>query len=135
MSDTDTKKMTLSSNFDEVERVEPFVRELQEWIGFSDDQYGNIMLSINEAVTNAIIHGNEQDPSKKVYVKARLEDKTLTVTVKDEGKGFDPANLPNPLDKENLLKEGGRGVYLIKQYSDEVKFSKEGTRITIQFHL
>lgn len=135
MTSNETKKMTLSSHFEEVERVEPFVKELQEWIGFSDEQFGNIMLSLSEAVTNAILHGNKEDDSKKVYVTANRDGETLEISIRDEGKGFDPESLPNPLDDENLLKEGGRGVYLIRQFSDEVRFSEGGRKITVQFNL
>lgn len=135
MASSETKSIILSSSFEEVKRVEPFVKELQQWAGFSDELFGNVMLTLNEAVTNAIVHGNKEDASKKVFVKARLDDGNLKISIRDEGEGFDPDTLPNPLEDENLLKEGGRGVYLIEQFSDELKFSEEGTKLTIQFYL
>lgn len=135
MAATNSKTLTLPSSFDNIERIEPFVDELQQWAEFGDDTYGNIMLALSEAVTNAILHGNQQDESKNVLIKARQNDSRLVVSIKDEGEGFDPAALPDPLQEENLLKEGGRGVYLIEQFSDDVTYSEGGTKITIEFSL
>lgn len=135
MSVTDSKKLKLSSTFEEMERLEPFVYELQKWADFKDSDFDRIMLALSEAVNNAIIHGNQQNPEKKVNINTKLDDSTLVVSVQDEGEGFDPYSIPDPLKEENLLNEGGRGVYLIKQYADEVRFSEGGTKITITFHL
>ena len=128
-----TKTLTLSSDFDEIQRVESFVDELQDWISFDDDIYGNVMMALSEAVTNAIVHGNKQDSDKKVHIKASQNNQKLTISIKDEGKGFDPSTLPDPLQDENLLKEGGRGVYLIEQFADAVTYSEGGTKITVRF--
>ncbi|MFH5883317.1 ATP-binding protein [Halalkalibaculum sp. DA3122] len=127
------KSLTLTSSFEQVSRVESFVDELQEWIGFDQDMYGNILLALNEAVTNAIVHGNNEDEQKNVFITAVHEVPKLKVSIQDEGKGFDPSSLPDPLEDENLLKEGGRGVYLMEQFADEVTYSEGGTRITIEF--
>lgn len=137
MSQPSTKQLNLSSSLDEMERLEPFVDELQEWATFGEDDYNRIMLALSEAINNAILHGNQQDPNKTVKVNTKLADQggILIVSVEDEGKGFDPDDIPDPLKEENLLNEGGRGVYLIKQYSDDIAFSKNGTKITITFQL
>ncbi|MDZ7689965.1 MAG: ATP-binding protein [Balneolaceae bacterium] len=135
MAESNRKSLTLRSSFENIERIEPFVDELQQWAEFSDDVYGNIMLALSEAVTNAILHGNQQDESKMVQINARQKKSKLVISIKDEGEGFDPATLPNPLQDENLLKEGGRGVYLIEQYSDDVTYSEGDTKITIEFML
>lgn len=135
MTVSDTKKLKLSSTFEELERLEPFVNELQEWAKFKEDDFNRIMLALSEAVNNAILHGNQQDPEKEVDINTKLETGTLIVSVQDEGDGFDPDSIPDPLKEENLLNEGGRGVYLIEQYADGVKFSKGGTKITITFRL
>lgn len=137
MTVSDTKKLKLSSTFEEMERLEPFVNELQKWADFKDSDFDRIMLALSEAVNNAIIHGNQEDPAKKVRIKTEheIDTRTLTVSIQDEGEGFDPDSIPDPLKEENLLKEGGRGVYLIEQYADGVKFSKGGTKITITFNL
>ncbi|MDX1637914.1 MAG: ATP-binding protein [Balneolaceae bacterium] len=131
----ETKSLTLASSFDEIERLEAFVDTIQEWTDCSDDLYGNIMLALSEAVTNAIVHGNREDDSKNVFISATRNRDQLKISIKDEGEGFDPSSLPDPLQDENLLKEGGRGVYLIEQFADDVSYSEGGTKITIRFEL
>ncbi|HEX6981842.1 MAG TPA: ATP-binding protein [Balneolaceae bacterium] len=135
MSSTDKKKLVLKSSFEEMERVELFVEELQQWAGFDDDNFSRILLVLSEAVNNAITHGNRQDSGKKVFINAGLEKDILKVSIRDEGEGFDPDSLADPLKDENLLKEGGRGVYLIKQYADDVQFLKNGRELAISFRL
>jgi len=137
MSKPDTKKLVLDSKFEEMERLEPFVNELKEWADVDDENSSRIMLALSEAVNNAIIHGNNEDPEKQVVVLSTFDERNriLTISVEDEGEGFDPEEIPDPLKEENLLNESGRGVYLIKQYSDELQFSKGGSKATIIFQL
>lgn len=132
---SENKELTLSSSFEEIQSVESFAKELQQWAQFSDDNLGRIMLTLSEAVTNAIVHGNKEDPQKKVFVSAEYDARMLKIEVEDEGEGFNPDKLPNPLKKENLLDQGGRGVYLIKQYSDKVEYSNGGRKVTMHFQL
>lgn len=132
---SEKKELTLASTFDEIERIEPFMKELQDWAQFSDDNLGRIMLTLSEAVTNAVVHGNKEDPKKKVYISVKQKTRNLRIDVEDEGEGFNPDEIPNPLKKENLLEEGGRGVYLIKQYADKVEYSEGGKRVTMFFQL
>lgn len=131
----DSKEIVLASSFDEVERLEPFLNDLQDWAGFGDEDYARIMLTLSEAATNAIVHGNREETEKQVEIRAKLENSTLSISVKDEGEGFDPDEIPDPLKDENLMKIGGRGVYLIREYADEVSFSDNATRITMKFEL
>lgn len=137
MSKNNTKKLVLDSTFEEMERLEPFISELQQWAGFNDEESSRIMLALSEAVNNAIIHGNNENPEKQVVVLSTFdeESRTLAISVEDEGEGFDPDEIPDPLKEENLLNEGGRGVYLIKQYADELQFSNGGSKATIIFQL
>ena len=129
------KELTLNSRFDEIERIESFVNGLKNWLDFNKDLKDKIMLVLSEAVTNAIVHGNKEDPSKIVSVRAWKSDNRLKLSVKDQGEGFDPSEIPDPLNQDNLLKEGGRGVFLIKHYSDDISFSEDGTKMTIYFRL
>lgn len=137
MSKTDTRKLVLDSKFDEMERLESFIDELKQWTNFNDEDSSRIMLTLSEAVNNAIVHGNKENPEKKVTVMSRFdpENGILTISVEDEGDGFNPNDIPDPLKEENLLNEGGRGVYLIEQYADDLQFSKGGTKATITFQL
>ncbi len=137
MSKSDTKKLVLDSKFEEMERLEPFINELKQWADINDEDSSRIMLSLSEAVNNAIIHGNNKNPEKQVVVHSALdeENRILTISVEDEGEGFDPEEIPDPLKEENLLNESGRGVYLIRQYADDLEFSKGGSKATIIFRL
>lgn len=127
--------MILQSSLKEMEKLEPFITELQEWASLTQDQRSRIMLPLNEAVNNAILHGNQLQEDKSVTVVAKLKNQLLTISVEDEGAGFDPDDLPDPLKEENLLKEGGRGIYLIRQYSDDIDFQKNGSKVTMHFEL
>ena len=103
--------------------IEEFVNYFAKDLGLSEEQLSVLLLAVTEAATNAIIHANKCDVSKLVKIDARIENSKLIVKVKDEGKGFDPGALPDPTRPENLLKDSGRGVYLMKVYMDEVKYN------------
>ncbi|MDZ7715950.1 MAG: ATP-binding protein [Balneolaceae bacterium] len=135
MTEQDSKELILKSEFDEVQKLEGYINELQEWLDFNDNEYSRIMLTLSEAATNAIIHGNKEDPSKKVYINSSADSGTLKISVKDEGAGFNPDEIKNPLKKENLLNEGGRGVYLIEEYADKLSFNKKGNELQMTFKL
>ena len=129
------KKLVLQSSFEEMEKLPSFVDSLQRRMACSDEKSGHMMLSLSEAVNNAIVHGNDLQEEKKVTIIAVLENDILSVSVADEGTGFDPKGIPDPLKEENLLNEGGRGIYLIRQYTDEVYFEDNGSKIIMAFHL
>lgn len=137
MTSSETKNLVLSSKFEEMNRLEPFVDELKEWAKFSEEDSSRIMLSLSEAVNNAIMHGNEGNAEKDVVIHTMLDrsQRILQISVEDEGEGFDPEEIPDPLKDENLLNEGGRGIYLIKEYADDIQFSKSGSKVTITFNL
>ena len=130
-----TNTLVLQSSFDQIDRLEPYLEKLQEQAGFGDELLARIRLALNEAVTNAIIHGNKEDQAKSVSISSSFNKEKLEVSVQDEGPGFDPSSLPDPLESENLLKESGRGVFLIKQYSDDLMFSEGGRKLTMRFNL
>lgn len=92
-------------------------------VGFSDDEIYWCITAIREAVTNAVIHGNRERPGTHVDVLLAREGNRVEITVIDEGEGFDPESLPDPVSEEHLLDASGRGVYLIRQLMDEVSFT------------
>lgn len=128
-------KIILRSSFEEMEKLEPFLSKLQEWPAVDQELADRIMLPLSEAVNNAILHGNQLHQEKSVVVAARLYEQHVRISVEDEGKGFDPNNIPDPLKEENLLKEGGRGIFLIREYADDLFFAKNGSKITMHFSL
>jgi serine/threonine-protein kinase RsbW len=110
--------------------VEEFVNYFAREVGIKEEKISGLILSVTEATTNAIIHGNKKDIDKKVRIIVTVEEgKKLKVVVKDEGRGFDPSKIPDPTKPENLLKDSGRGLYLMRVYMDEIhyKITPEGT--------
>lgn len=89
----------------------------------------DIHVSFEEALRNAMIHGNKMDDQKKVIVETEVTEKEVIISVEDEGEGFDPGVVPDPTIDENLLKESGRGVYLIRHLMDEVKYENSGRKV------
>jgi serine/threonine-protein kinase RsbW len=102
--------------------VEEFVNYFAREIGIKEEKISGLILSVTEATTNAIIHGNKKDIDKKVVIDVTADVHKLTVIVKDEGIGFDPSRIPDPTKPENLLKDSGRGLYLMKVYMDDIKY-------------
>jgi len=115
--------------------VESFIDNVKEKYSLNDDIYGNIMIAVTESVNNAILHGNNSDNAKNVSLNLALEDSQIKFTVKDQGKGFDFENLTDPTLPENLDKPGGRGIFLMKNLSDEVNFKDAGSTAELSFYL
>lgn len=119
-------KIQIPSIVENIRIVESFIDNVKDKYKIDDDIYGNIMIAVTESVNNAIKHGNNCDKNKNVTLTAVYEDNLVRFIVEDEGPGFDPTKLPDPTAAENLEKLGGRGIFLMEQLSDEVKFSNEG---------
>ena len=134
MQDT-TFTLELKSHPKNVSVIEPYVNQIVEAYGVDTEMYGNILISLTEAVNNAIIHGNDHDENKNVIVRLRKNEKYLNFAVSDEGSGFNFNDLPDPTAPENILKIGGRGVFLMRQLADLVIFSDEGSTVEVQFKL
>jgi len=92
----------------------------------------DVHISFEEALRNAMVHGNKSNRNKRVKVETCVTDKEVIIMVEDEGDGFNPHSLPDPTVEENLLKEGGRGVYLINHLMDEVIYENEGRRVIMK---
>lgn len=120
-----TKKFSLiiKSTTDELPTVEEFVSEIADFAKMDEDNMSSLLICVIEAVTNAIIHANKKDISKKVVISAELTETHLKLIIRDEGKGFNPEAVPDPTVPENILKESGRGVYLMRIYLDELKYN------------
>jgi len=127
--------LKLPSDPRNIEVVESFVQKIAEKYRLSPDQYGNLRLSVTEAVTNAIIHGNMQDESKTVCVELRKKKGSIAIRVSDEGCGFDYKSVPDPTLPENVCKCGGRGVFLMRNCSDRIAFRDNGSTVEMQFKL
>ena len=121
------------SQTENIRIVENLVDDLVAEYHISEEFYGNILISLTEAVNNAIVHGNKLDPSKQVQVICRVEDKTLVFQIEDEGPGFDYDNLPDPTAPENIEKPNGRGVFLMRNLADKCDFLDDGKIVELSF--
>jgi serine/threonine-protein kinase RsbW len=117
----------------EIAAVSPFVDELMFFIKTSRCVPGreiDVEVCLREALANAVVHGNHEDPHKYVYVNCRcMPNEEVSIVVRDEGKGFNGTELPNPTATEQLESTHGRGVYLMKTLMDEVHFERGGTEV------
>ena len=129
--------LEIESNPNNLITVEEFVNYFSVDLGLDQDKLNGLLLAITEATTNAIIHGNKNNQLKMVRINVFVEGKTLTVTIKDEGKGFDPSIVPDPTDPENLLKDSGRGLYLMRVYMDGLTYNQtpEGTEAVLKLEM
>ncbi|MAY84881.1 MAG: ATP-binding protein [Flavobacteriales bacterium] len=134
MSSAQIQKYQLESEIDSLAKVETIVDELKEQFQIPEDIYGNILVAITEAVNNAIRHGNKLDPEKKVDFSFEYTEKEYLFKIQDKGSGFDPTSIPDPTLPENLDKPDGRGIFIMTNLSDEVKFEDDGRRVEIAFH-
>ncbi len=125
--------LELKSDISCMPEVESFVENVVDKFHVAPEIYGNILISLTEAVTNAIVHGNSSDSTKKVFVGMNKSDREIIFKVTDQGSGFDFSALPDPTAPENLLRIGGRGVFMMKQLSDLVVFSDNGSTVEMQF--
>jgi len=111
-------------------------RILRDLAPFADEStLFDVRLCVEEAVRNAIVHGNHCDKSLSVKIGYWLDGPKLVIEVEDEGKGFDYKKLPDPTDNENILRNSGRGVYLIHHLMDEVEYNDTGNRVTMMRYL
>ena len=113
--------------------VEEFVNYFCKDVNLPDDKLANIFLAVTEATTNAIIHANKCDINKFVTIDAYVENSKLIIKIKDEGEGFEPGNIPDPTEPENLLKDSGRGIYLMRVYIDDMEYIRTPSGMELVF--
>ena len=123
----------ISSDFSSLVDVESLVDHTCSSLGIKEDAYGNVLIAVTEAVNNAIEHGNSFNSDLSVGVTVHDGSKDFCFSISDEGTGFDYDNLPDPTAPENLLKENGRGIFLMKSLSDEIEYEKDGKAVNIYF--
>ena len=127
------RRLRIESKLSNLGIVENAVDTITRDAGINKENYGKILVSVMEAVNNAIIHGNKSDEKKFVDIKIILENSSMSVTVEDQGQGFKPTDVPDPTEPENIEKVNGRGVYLMRRLADEIKFNKKGNSVTMTF--
>lgn len=115
--------ISFASARENVSRIEPFLRSIPCVHELPENVYYNALIVLTEAVNNAIIHGNHCNESKEVDVVVNVSTDRLHIVVTDQGSGFNPDKVPDPRRRENILKDGGRGVFLIKALSEDVRYT------------
>jgi len=130
-------KISFPSSVEYLEEVESVTVQIAQEADFPDSARDDLAIAITELFNNAVHHGNKDDVNKLVTLTYKFNCKKLLISVKDQGIGFSPDKIKNPLDPENLLAESGRGIYLVKMLMDEVSFecNHEGSEVTITKYL
>jgi len=123
-SETGPIRMSLSSRFENIEMAQHLCGKLLEGWELNEETTHWILMALREALANAIKHGNGQDMAKRVHLEMEVKDHTLRIRIRDEGTGFDPAGVADPLAQENRFKTSGRGIFYMKTFMDEVRFSR-----------
>ena len=123
----------MESTLDSVNKAEEMADQLAAQAGLDEDVRGGVSMAVREGMINAILHGNAYAPEKRVNLTFEQNGRELIVIISDEGRGILPDEIPDPLAPENLLKDSGRGIFLMRAFMDEVRFRKlePGTEITM----
>src|ERR1700737_3821429 len=123
-SETGPIRMSLSSRFENIEMAQHLCGKLLEGRPLPEETRHCVLMALREALANAIKHGNEQNLTKRVHLEMDVVGDTLEIRIQDEGEGFDPGKVEDPLAPENRLKTSGRGIFYMKTFMDEVRFSR-----------
>ena len=135
---TETVERFLESKLDSVDEAEELAVKMAENAGFEEDDLHKIAMSVRETMVNAVVHGNRYNAHKKVHVKVSGGPGRLEIKIADQGDGFELEALPDPLAENNLLRNSGRGIFLIKAFMDEVEVKRGdpvGTEVTLVKYL
>jgi serine/threonine-protein kinase RsbW len=116
-------EITISSRFENIELVQVIAEHLCETAGLDDDSSHWIGMAVREGIANAIKHGNRLDTAKRVHATFEVKNGTLSISIADEGTGFDPGAISDPLSPQNLMKTSGRGIFYMKTFMDKVDFT------------
>ena len=115
---TGSLETVFDSTLESVDAAEALALDIATQSGFPEEDQHKIGMAVREAMVNAVVHGNRYNLKKKVHFSVSSAEDSLTVTIVDEGEGFEPSELPDPLSEENLLRQSGRGLLLIKAFVD-----------------
>ncbi|TXB64759.1 ATP-binding protein [Vicingus serpentipes] len=129
------QNLVLSSDISNLIQIEKLIDSVCDNCHITEDNYGNILIALTEAVNNAIVHGNKEDVSKKVTLTYVVSSNEVCFVVKDEGNGFDLNQVPDPTLPENINKLNGRGVFLMNSLADEVVYEENGSAVSLKFCL
>ena len=118
-------KEIIPSSRKNLQLLEVLINKANSVINLSSEQFQKFMIAATELFVNAVVHGNKEDESKNVYAEVFVDENSITLIMKDEGNGFDVNSLPDPTVPENILKDSGRGVFIVKSLVDEFDYRKK----------
>jgi serine/threonine-protein kinase RsbW len=129
-------RLTIRSAPKNIRKVEGFLQKVNAYIHLDEVHFHKLLVAATEAVNKGIFHGNKSNPEKKISIVCNVTEEMLECCVRDEGRGFNPVNLPSPLDEKNLLNEHGRGIFLMRTLMDTVEFvkHKDGSEAIMTMH-
>jgi len=129
------REIEIPSKIESISIVENLIDEVSIELSLVADLYGNVLIGVIEAVTNAIVHGNKLDENKMVKIFLSYSNPNLNIRISDEGSGFLFDDIPDPTKPDNVEKPDGRGVFLMKHLADEVTFDKGGSIVNLKFKI
>ncbi len=124
---------TMESTLESVNKAEEMANQNAAQAGFDEDTRGGISMAVREAMINAVMHGNGYSPEKRVSLTFEQTGNEFLIRITDEGKGLNPEGIPDPLAPENLMKQSGRGIFLMRAFMDDVQIRNlnPGTELTL----
>ena len=135
---TEHIEITISSRFENIELVQVIAEHICETAGLDDDGSHWVGMAVREGVANAIKHGNKLDVKKRVFASFEVKNTDLAIRITDEGEGFDPTGVADPLNPQNLMKTSGRGIFYMKTFMDQIDFTFSeagGTQLVMKKNL
>jgi len=129
-TDASVVELVLESDLKNVEVAEEVARRVSNTAGFDEDDQHRIDMAVHETLINAIWHGNKNDPTKNVWLRFEIFNDRLEIRVRDQGNGYDPGGVPDPLQDENLLNSSGRGIFLIRTFMDDYRVESQAGKGT-----
>ncbi len=132
MSTTERLSETIPSELQAAERVQEQIVAMLERMEYPARDVFGMRLALEEAIVNAIKHGNRMDPKKTVSIRCEIDAHRVHVQIEDEGPGFSPTDVPDPTAEENLEKPGGRGIMLMKAFMTKVEYNARGNQVTLE---
>lgn len=127
----------IQSNPEFLPELEEFILDIAKDIGLDNEKINSLSLSFSEAVSNSIIHGNKSDSQKKIKITVEVDAEKIVIIIKDEGKGFNIESVPDPTKPENILKDSGRGIHIMKSFLNGLtyNFTSSGTETILTLNL
>lgn len=117
--------------------LDEYLMNIAKEAGLDEEKFNNLSLSFSEAASNSIKHGNKNDVNRKIGITVKVSDSQMRIIIKDEGKGFDIKAVPDPTKEENILKDNGRGIHIMRSFLEDLSynFTPEGTETILVLNL